>query len=54
MLKRYRYKGLTFQWEEGKAPEGAVELEAEERKAPEAKEKPAPRNKARSAANKKG
>lgn len=48
MLKNYIYKGLQFQFEEGKQPEGAVEVKAAKpsEKAVEAKaQKPA--NKAR-------
>lgn len=29
MLKNYKYQGLTFQFEESEAPEGAVLIEAE-------------------------
>lgn len=29
MLKNYKYQGLTFQFEETEAPEGAVLIEAE-------------------------
>lgn len=26
MLKRYSYNGLTYQWEEGQQPDGAIEI----------------------------
>ena len=42
MLKYYIYKGKQFQFEESKAPEGAVELKAEKAKSekPEELEEP--------------
>ena len=39
MLKRYNWKGLEWQFEEGKQPEGAVEIKPEKKAA-------APQNKA--------
>ena len=39
MLKRYEYRGLTFQFEEGQQPKGAKEIA--EKKAPAAKNKKA-------------
>lgn len=44
----YLLDGLTFQFEEGKQPAGAVEVKAEEPKKKQAK----PANKARKASNK--
>lgn len=60
MLKIYKYNGLTFQFEEGTQPEGAVEVKTEapakktvEKKAAEPKSKAVkPANKARKAATK--
>lgn len=47
MLKKYRYQGLVFQFEEGKAPQGAEEI------APKKEPKEAPkRNKAARKSNK--
>lgn len=46
MLKRYRWKSLEWQFEEGKQPEGAVEIKPEKKAA-------APQNKAVKPANKK-
>lgn len=58
MLKLYKLGGLTYQFEEGKQPEGAVEVKptkAEPKAAPaETKEHEAPKNKARQVRNKKG
>lgn len=34
MLKIYEYNGLTFQWEDGEQPKGAVEVKQKERKTP--------------------
>lgn len=35
MLKIYEYNGLTFQWEDGEQPKGAVEVKQQkERKTP--------------------
>lgn len=35
MLKIYEYNGLTFQWEDGEQPDGAVEVKQQkERKTP--------------------
>lgn len=66
MLKLYKLGGMTYQFEEGKQPEGAelvkpgepYELKKDEpveepEPKPEAKKKPA-KNKAKKAANKKG
>ena len=50
MLKIYEYNGLTFQYEEGKQPEGAVEVK--QTKKPAAKQE-RPANKARAARTKK-
>lgn len=36
MLKIYKYNGLTYQFEEGEQPEGAVEVKAEPPKADKA------------------
>lgn len=47
MLKIYKYNGLTYQYEEGEQPEGAVEVTA---KPPEKAAKPA--NKSRTVKNK--
>lgn len=49
MLKIYEYNGLTFQWEEGEQPEGAVEVK---QAAPVTKEVK-PTNKARRTRTKK-
>lgn len=43
MLKRYSYNGLTYQWEEGEQPKGAIELKEA---APKTRER-RPTNKAR-------
>lgn len=48
MLKRYKIGGLTYQYEEGTQPEGAVEVKAEK---PANKAK-APANKSKKAAKK--
>jgi len=50
MLKVYRYNGLTFQFEEGEQPAGAVEVKQAK---PETKEVK-PTNKARTPRAKKG
>lgn len=42
MLKRYEFAGTVFQFEEGKQPDGAVEVKATkkaDKKAPEKKNK---------------
>ena len=33
MLKRYNWKGLEWQFEEGKQPEGAIEIKPEKKAA---------------------
>ena len=37
MLKTYRYRGLVFQFEEDKAPQGAEEIEPKKEPAKEVK-----------------
>ena len=46
MLKIYKYNGLTYQYEEGEQPEGAVEVKAEPPKAETKAVKPANKAKA--------
>lgn len=50
MLKDYMYKGAQYQFEEGKQPEGAVELKKAVEPSNKAKK---PANKARKAVSKK-
>ncbi len=49
MLKIYKYNGLTYQFEEGEQPAGAIEVKAVDNKAvePPKKEAPKPANKAK-------
>lgn len=49
MLKTYKYNGLTFQFEEGEQPKGAVEVKQAAAKTKEVK----PANKSRSTRTKK-
>ena len=49
MLKLYEYNGLTFQFEEGEQPKGAVEVKQAKAETKEAK----PTNKARATRTKK-
>ena len=49
MLKIYEYNGLTYQFEEGKQPAGAVEVKAAKTPAKQVK----PANKARTTRTKK-
>ena len=50
MLKIYRVNGLTFQYEEGEQPEGAVEVKQAKAATKEVK----PANKARTTRTKRG
>ena len=52
MMKIYFYAGYERQYEEGKQPEGAVEVVKVDAKAPAAKAKEAPANKSRKAKTK--
>lgn len=52
MLKRYNWKGLEWQFEEGKQPEGAVEIKQEKKAAAPQNKAVKPANKARKAAKK--
>lgn len=49
MLKKYLYRGLVFQFEEGKAPQGAEEIAPKEEPQPKEVKKP---NKAAKKSNK--
>ena len=50
MLKKYRYQGLVFQFEEGKAPQGAEEIAP--KKEPQEPKAAPKRNKAARKSNK--
>ena len=52
MLKRYNWKGLEWQFEEGKQPEGAVEIKPGKKAAAPQNKAVKPANKARKAAKK--
>ena len=52
MLKRYNWKGLEWQFEEGKQPEGAIEIKPEKKAAAPQNKAVKPANKARKAATK--
>lgn len=53
MMKQYDIGGLTFQYEEGHQPEGAVEhAEPTRRPRPKAKQAEVPANKSREVADK--
>lgn len=52
MLKRYNWKGLEWQFEEGKQPEGAIEIKPEKKAAAPQNKAVKPANKARKAAKK--
>ena len=47
MLKEYIFNGLTFQFEEGQQPSGAVEVKSKKAVDPPKKEAPKPANKSR-------
>ena len=52
MLKRYSWKSLEWQFEEGKQPEGAVEIKPEKKAAAPLNKVVKPANKVRKAAKK--
>lgn len=52
MLKRYNWKGLEWQFEEGKQPEGAIEIKPEKKAAAPQNKAVKPANKARKVATK--